>query len=72
MAKSLKPGDEVSWSSSQGKITGTVKKKLTSPADIKGHHVAATAGNPEFLVQSKKTGALAAHKLGALRKKGDA
>jgi hypothetical protein len=67
--KTFKPGDEVAWSSSQGKISGTVEKKLTAPSQIKGHHVAASADNPEYLVQSAKTGAQAAHKPGALKKK---
>ncbi len=67
--KSLKPGDKVTWTASQGKIDGTVKKKLTKPADIKGHHVAASASNPEYLVESDKTGAQAAHKPGSLKKK---
>ncbi|MBA2410015.1 MAG: DUF2945 domain-containing protein [Gammaproteobacteria bacterium] len=42
MADELKQGDRVEWSTSQGKTTGTVKKKLTRPTDIKGHHVAAS------------------------------
>jgi hypothetical protein len=45
-----------------------VKKKLTSPTDIKGHHVAASKDNPEFLVISDKSGAEAAHKPEALKK----
>ncbi|HEY8357291.1 MAG TPA: DUF2945 domain-containing protein [Ramlibacter sp.] len=65
----LKKGDAVEWNTSQGKTSGTVKKKLTAPADIKGHHVAASPDNPEYLVESAKTGALAAHKPQALRKK---
>ncbi len=63
-----KKGDHVAWGSSQGKIKGVVEKKLTSPMDIKGHHVAASAENPEFLVKSDKTGAQAAHKADALTK----
>ena len=69
MADSLKKGDKVEWGTSQGRTSGTVKKKLTSPIEIKGHHVAASKDNPEYLVQSDKTGAQAAHKPGALRKK---
>jgi hypothetical protein len=67
--KTFEPGDEVSWSSSQGEVRGSVKKKLTSPAEIKGHHVAASADNPEYLVESAQTGAQAAHKPEALKKK---
>lgn len=68
MAKDLKKDDKVSWETSQGKTTGKVKKKLTSPTRIKGHSVAASNDNPEFLVESDKTGAKAAHKPGALKK----
>lgn len=68
MADKLKKGDQVEWETSQGKTSGTVKKKLTEPTDIKGHHVAASADDPQYLVESEKTGAEAAHKPGALKK----
>lgn len=66
---SLKHGDKVSWETSQGKTQGTVERKLTAPTKIKGHAVAASPDNPEYLVRSDKTGAEAAHKPGALKKK---
>ena len=68
MADSFKPGDRVEWDSSQGEVAGHVKKKLVAPTKIKEHHVAASPENPEILVQSDKTGALAAHKPKALKK----
>ena len=68
MAKQLKPGDAVEWNTSQGKTSGTVKKKLTKPMLIKGHHVAASKDNPEYLVESGKRGAEAAHKPDSLKK----
>lgn len=68
MTDTLKVGDKVQWHSSQGTVTGIIKKKLTSPTDIKGHHVAASKDNPEYLVASDKTGAEAAHKPDALKK----
>ena len=66
--KTFKRGDSVTWSSSEGTISGKVEKKLTKPIEIKGHHVAASAENPEYLVKSSKTGAEAAHKPGSLKK----
>ena len=69
MAEKLKTGDKVEWESSQGKTSGTVKKKLTKPTDIKGHHVAASADNPKYLVESEKSGKEAAHKPAALKNK---
>lgn len=62
----FKPGDAVQWHSSQGTIKGVVKQKLTEPIEIKGHHVAASPSNPEYLVVSDKTGQEAAHKPDAL------
>lgn len=66
--KKIKTGDKVEWDSSQGTVKGTVKKKVTAPMTIKGHNVAASKENPEYLVKSDKTGAEAAHKPGELRK----
>ena len=68
MADSIKMGDAVEWQSQQGKIVGVVKKKLTKPMSIKGHKVVATADDPQYLVQSDKTKAQAAHKAEALTK----
>jgi hypothetical protein len=67
MAKSLKAGDKVSWSSHGGTAHGTVEKKQTTPTQIKGHKVAASKDNPEYIVKSDK-GGKAAHKAEALKK----
>ena len=64
----LKKGDHVEWETSRGKTEGTVEKKLTSPTDIKGHHVAASKDNPEYLVETDKSQKEAAHKPGDLKK----
>ena len=68
MPRSFKAGDEVTWDHSQGTTTGKVVRKQTRPMKIKGHTVAASKDNPEYVVKSGKTGALAAHKPGELRK----
>ena len=70
MTDKLKAGDKVEWQTSQGKTTGTVKKKLTEPMDIKGHQVAASKDNPEYLVESSKSGKQAAHKPASIKKAG--
>jgi hypothetical protein len=62
-----KPGDKVSWNSHGGKAHGKVVKKLTSPTTIKGHKVAASKDNPEYLVETDE-GKQAAHKAEALSK----
>lgn len=69
MADQLKAGDKVEWNSPQGKVQGKVKKKLTRPTQIKSHKVSASPEKPEYLVQSDKTGAKAAHKPGSLKKR---
>jgi hypothetical protein len=68
MAKDLKKGDKVSWDTSQGKTHGTVEKKQTSRTQIKGHTVAASKENPQFIVRSDKSGKKAAHKPEELKK----
>jgi Hypervirulence associated proteins TUDOR domain len=67
MSKEPKPGERVRWNTSQGETHGKVVKKITAPMDIKGHHVKASPEDPEFLVESSKTGAKAAHKAKALK-----
>lgn len=68
--KKLKRGDPVAWNTSQGETTGKVIRRLTRAADIKGHHVAATEEEPQYLVESEVSGELAAHKPEALRRRG--
>ncbi len=65
----FKKGDRVSWKTSQGETTGKVVRKLTSPMDIEGHHVAASKENPEYLVETEETKKRAAHKPEALTKR---
>jgi plastocyanin len=67
MTKQLKPGDKVSWSSQGGEAHGKVVRKVEKPMTIKGHKVAASPDNPEFLVETED-GKRAAHKPGALRR----
>lgn len=63
----VKVGDKMGWDSSGGHSTGKVVKKLTSPRMIKGHKVAASKENPEYLVETA-AGKQAAHKAEALKK----
>ncbi len=65
MAKELHKGDTVMWESSGGHSTGKVVRKLTAPMTIKGHKVAASKDNPEYLVETDD-GKRAAHKPDAL------
>ena len=67
MTSELKSGDAVSWSSHGGEAHGKVIKKVTKPMTIKGHKVAASPDNPEYLVETGE-GKRAAHKAEALRR----
>ncbi len=69
MSDAFKPGDKVALSTPQGETDGKVEKKLTSTTKIKGHVAKATKADPQYLVRSDKTGAKAAHKPGALKKR---
>jgi hypothetical protein len=68
MTQSFKKGDKVEWGTSQGQTHGTVEKKQTSETHIKGHKVAATKDDPQYIVRSDKSGAKAAHKPDALKR----
>lgn len=67
MAKALDKGDKVSWKSHGGSAHGKVVRKLTSETHIKGHKVAASEENPQYLVETEE-GKRAAHKPEALEK----
>jgi hypothetical protein len=67
MTKQLRAGDKVSWKSHGGQAEGKVVKKLTSPTSIKGHKVAASKDDPQYLVETDNR-KRAAHKAEALTK----
>jgi Hypervirulence associated proteins TUDOR domain len=65
MTKDLKQGNNVTWKSHAGKAYGKVVKKIMEPTQIKGHKIAASKSNPEFVVETNE-GKRAAHKPSAL------
>ena len=67
MPDDFKKGDKVRWKSHGGEAHGTVEKKQTSRTAIKGHQVAASPENPQFIVRTA-SGKKAAHKADALVK----
>jgi hypothetical protein len=69
MTDRFKKGDKVTWDTSQGATVGKVVKKQTSRTKIKDHDVAASTANPEYIVESDKSGKRAAHKPESLHKK---
>ena len=68
MADEFSKGDHVQWKSHGGTAEGTVKKKITEDTEEAGRKVRADDDNPQYLVESEKTGARAAHKPDALKK----
>ena len=68
MAKTLRRGDKVPWDSSGGHGVGKVVKKRTTPTQIKTQKIAASKDNPQYIVQSDKSGKVAAYKPGELKK----
>ena len=67
MAEELKRGDRVRWKSHGGTAEGHVVRKISKPTNMKGHHVAASPDNPEFIVETD-SGKRAAHRRQALKK----
>lgn len=63
----FKAGDRVSWNSEAGRVTGVIRKKVSSPTRFKGYTVRASIAEPQYLIESEKTDHLAMHKGAALR-----
>ena len=62
-------GDEVTWKSHGGEAVGKVKRKITSDTEAAGRTVRASEDDPQYLVESDKSGDEAVHKPSALKKK---
>jgi hypothetical protein len=68
MAEEFSKGDHVSWKSHGGEATGTVKREITSDTEAAGRTVRASEDDPQYEVESEKSGKTAVHKPGALEK----
>ena len=64
----LRKGDRVEWETSQGTTSGKVVKKVTKTVTVEGHVAKATKDEPQYLVESDKTGKRAIHHPDALKK----
>jgi hypothetical protein len=67
----LRKGERVEWDSHGGTAVGKVKKKITSDTEAAGRTVRASKDEPQYLVESEKSGGEAVHKPTALRKAED-
>ena len=65
----LEIGDGVRWNTSQGETHGKVVERRTSDFQFDNQQFRASDDEPMFIVESDKTGARAAHKSDALRKR---
>ena len=61
-------GDHVSWNSEAGRVSGTIRRRITAPIKFKGYTVRASKKEPRYLIKSDTTDHLAMHKGSALRR----
>jgi hypothetical protein len=61
-------GDRVKWKSHGGEAVGVVKRKITSDTEAAGRTVRASENEPQYLVESEKSGGEAVHKPSALKR----
>ena len=66
MTTKFKVGDQVSWNSEAGRVSGTIIKIHTCDFDYKGYTHHATAEDPQYEIKSDKSDHIAAHKGAAL------
>ena len=66
--KDFRVGERVSWNSEAGRVRGVIRKKITAPMRFKTYTVRASKDEPQYLIESEKTGHLAMHKGSALRR----
>ena len=66
MADDLHKGDHVSWQSHGTTTEGTVQRKITKETEASGRTVKASTDEPQYEVESDKSGKTAVHKPGAL------
>jgi len=66
MEKKFKIGDQVSWNSEAGRVSGTIIKIHTKDFNYKGYTHHASPEDPQYEIKSNKTDHTAAHKGKAL------
>jgi len=62
----FRKGDKVEWNSHGSKAVGEVKEKITEETEAGGRKVKASEDEPQYLVESEKSGGEAVHKPSAL------
>lgn len=56
MSKEFKVSDHVRWNSEGGRVSGVIIRKVTSEINFKGYIHHASRKEPQYLIQSDKTG----------------
>ena len=67
MAKIFEVGDQVSWNSEAGRVSGRVVRVHTRDVNYKGYLHHASMDDPQYEIKSDKTDHIALHKGRALR-----
>jgi hypothetical protein len=62
-------GDHVTWNSHGSKAEGTVTRKITEETEAAGRTVEASSDDPQYEVESDRSGKTAVHRPSALDKK---
>ena len=68
MTAKFKLGDQVTWNSEAGHVSGRIIKVHTQDADYKGYTHHASPDDPQYEIKSNKTEHIAMHKGVALTK----
>lgn len=69
MASEFSVGDHVRWNSEAGYVEGVIVAKHTKDVEFKGRMRRCSEEDPQYEIESDKTGHLAMHKGSALQKK---
>jgi DUF2945 family protein len=69
MADDLRKGDHVTWKSHGSEAEGEVTRKITEETEAGGRKVKASPDEPQYEVESDKSGKTAVHKPSALHEK---
>jgi Hypervirulence associated proteins TUDOR domain len=67
MSRAFKVDDRVTWNTPQGETHGHVTRVISSHTTVDGHTVDASPSEPQYQVQSEKSGKHAVHRAGALK-----
>lgn len=69
-SESFKIGDQVTWNSEAGQVSGTIVRVHTKDVDYKGHVHHASPEAPQYQIKSNKTDHIAMHKPEVLQRLG--